>query len=55
MTMERRTAIPGFFAVGVCVKLLGQISVAAGQAAVAATTIHNDPFGGVQKESRRSK
>jgi thioredoxin reductase (NADPH) len=39
---EQRTSIPGLFAVGDCVNLLGQISVAAGQAAVAATTIHND-------------
>jgi thioredoxin reductase (NADPH) len=41
-TTEQRTSIPGLFAVGDCVNLLGQISVAAGQAAVAATTIHND-------------
>jgi thioredoxin reductase (NADPH) len=41
-TQEQRTSIPGLFAVGDCVNLLGQISVAAGQAAVAATTIHND-------------
>ena len=41
-TMEQRTNIPGLFAVGDCVNLLGQISVAAGQAAVAATIIHND-------------
>lgn len=41
-TQEQRTSVPGLFAVGDCVNLLGQISVAAGQAAVAATTIHND-------------
>jgi thioredoxin reductase (NADPH) len=41
-TQEQRTSIPGLFAVGDCVNLLGQISVAAGQAAVAATTVHND-------------
>ncbi len=41
-TTEQRTSIPGLFAVGACVNLLGQVSVAAGQAAVAATTIHND-------------
>lgn len=43
-TTEQRTQIPGLFAVGDCVNLLGQISVAAGQAAVAATTIHNDLY-----------
>jgi thioredoxin reductase (NADPH) len=41
-TQEQRTSIPGLFAVGDCVNLLGQVGVAAGQAAVAATTIHND-------------
>ncbi|MBI3542811.1 MAG: NAD(P)/FAD-dependent oxidoreductase, partial [Deltaproteobacteria bacterium] len=41
-TTEQRTSVGGLFAVGDCVNLLGQISVAAGQAAVAATTIHND-------------
>jgi thioredoxin reductase (NADPH) len=41
-TIEQRTSIPNLFAVGDCVNVLGQISVAAGQAAVAATTIHND-------------
>lgn len=41
-TTEQRTSVPGLFAVGDCVNLLAQISVAAGQAAVAATTIHND-------------
>lgn len=39
---EQRLSIPGMFAVGDCVNQLGQISVAAGQAAIAATTIHND-------------
>jgi thioredoxin reductase (NADPH) len=41
-TTEQRTSVPGLFAVGDCVNLLGQVSVAAGQAAVAATTLHND-------------
>ena len=41
-TTEQRTSIPGLFAVGDCVNLLGQLAVASGQAAVAATTIHND-------------
>lgn len=41
-TTEQRTSMADLFAVGDCVNLLGQISVAAGQAAVAATTIHND-------------
>ncbi|HLD99694.1 MAG TPA: NAD(P)/FAD-dependent oxidoreductase [Bdellovibrionota bacterium] len=41
-SIEQRLSIPGLFAVGDCVNLLGQISVAAGQAAVAATEIHND-------------
>lgn len=41
-TTEQRTSIPGLFAVGDCVNLLGQIAVAAGQAAVAATTVHNE-------------
>lgn len=39
---EQRTSIPRVFAVGDCVNLLAQISVAAGQAAIAATTAHND-------------
>jgi thioredoxin reductase (NADPH) len=43
-TLEQRTSVPGLFAIGDCVNLLGQISVAAGQAAVAATEIHNDLF-----------
>jgi thioredoxin reductase (NADPH) len=42
---HQRTSVPGLFAVGDVVKGLNQISVAAGQAAVAATTIHNTlPF-----------
>lgn len=41
-TNEGRAGAPGLFAVGDCVNLLAQLSVAAGQAAVAATTIHND-------------
>lgn len=39
---EQRLSIPGLFAVGDCVSEVGQIAVAAGQAAVAATTLHND-------------
>jgi thioredoxin reductase (NADPH) len=42
VTTEQRTNIPGLFAVGDCVNQVGQLSIAAGQAAVAATTIHND-------------
>ena len=38
---HQRTCVPGLFAVGDVVKGLNQISVAAGQAAVAATAIHN--------------
>jgi thioredoxin reductase (NADPH) len=38
---HQRTCVPGLFAAGDVVKGLNQISVAAGQAAVAATTIHN--------------
>lgn len=38
----QETGHPGIFAVGDCVKGLAQIAVAAGQAAVAATHIHND-------------
>jgi thioredoxin reductase (NADPH) len=41
-TTEQRLSVPGLFAVGDCVNVLAQISVAAGQAAVAATTVHND-------------
>jgi thioredoxin reductase (NADPH) len=39
---EQRTTVPGLYGVGDCVNVLGQISVAAGQAAVAATAIHNE-------------
>jgi thioredoxin reductase (NADPH) len=38
---HQRTSVPGLWAVGDVVKGLGQISVAMGQAAVAATDIHN--------------
>ncbi|QYF92847.1 NAD(P)/FAD-dependent oxidoreductase [Massilia sp. PAMC28688] len=38
---HQRTTVPGLYAVGDVVKGLNQISVAAGQAAVAATAIHN--------------
>ncbi len=41
-TTEQRLSVRGLFGVGDCVNLLGQLSVAAGQAAVAATTLHND-------------
>ncbi len=41
-TTEQRTSIPGLFAVGDCVNPRGQLVVAAGQAAVAATAIHNE-------------
>jgi thioredoxin reductase (NADPH) len=41
-TSEQRLSIPGLFAVGDCVNSLGQLSVAAGQAAIAATAIHNE-------------
>jgi thioredoxin reductase (NADPH) len=36
-----RTAVPGLFAVGDVCQGLNQISVAAGQAALAASAIHN--------------
>jgi len=38
---HQRTSVPGLYAVGDVVKGLNQISVAAGQAAIAATRIHN--------------
>ena len=38
---HQRTSVPGLFAVGDVAAGLNQISVAAGQAAVAATAIHN--------------
>jgi thioredoxin reductase (NADPH) len=41
-TSEQRLSVPGLFAVGDCVNQLGQVSVAAGQAAIAATAVHND-------------
>jgi thioredoxin reductase (NADPH) len=41
-TSEQRLSIPGLFAVGDCVNQLGQVNVAAGQAAIAATAVHND-------------
>lgn len=41
-TGEQRVSVPGLFAVGDCVNRLAQVSVAAGQAAVAATALHND-------------
>lgn len=41
-TTEQRTSIPGLYAVGDCVNLLAQLSVAAGQGAVAATTINEE-------------
>lgn len=39
---HQRTSIPGFYAIGDVVEGLGQICVATGQAAIAATAIHND-------------
>jgi thioredoxin reductase (NADPH) len=38
---HQRTAVPGLYAIGDVVQGLNQIAVAAGQAAIAATTIHN--------------
>ena len=38
---HQRTSVPGLYAVGDVVRGLNQIAVAAGQAAIAATTIHN--------------
>lgn len=38
---HQRTAVPGLYAIGDVVRGLNQIAVAAGQAAVAATAIHN--------------
>jgi len=39
---QQATTVPGLYAVGDVVAGLNQISVAAGQAAVAATHIHNE-------------
>lgn len=39
---HQRTSVPGFFAAGDVVSTLNQISVAMGESAKAATTIHND-------------
>ena len=36
-----RTAVPGLYAIGDVTRGLNQITVATGQAAIAATTIHN--------------
>ena len=38
---HQRTSIPGLYAAGDVVKALNQLSVAAGNAAIAATEIHN--------------
>ncbi|MFL6671899.1 MAG: NAD(P)/FAD-dependent oxidoreductase [Massilia sp.] len=38
---HQRTSVPGLFAIGDVVRGLNQIAVATGQAAIAATTIHN--------------
>lgn len=38
---HQRTTVPGLYAIGDVVRGLNQIAVAAGQAAIAATTIHN--------------
>lgn len=40
---EKRTSVNGLFAVGGCVNKIGQIAIAAGQAALAAITL--SPFG----------
>lgn len=42
VTSHQETSIPGLYAVGDCVNALSQVSVAVGQAAIAATRIHND-------------
>lgn len=39
---HQQTSVPGLFAVGDCVHTLSQVSVAVGQAAIAATQVHND-------------
>ena len=39
---EQRTSIRGLYAVGDCVNRLGQVSVALGQAAIAASNIHDE-------------
>lgn len=39
---SQRTSVPGLFAVGDCTPGLAQIAVGAGQAAVAATAVHNE-------------
>ena len=41
---HQQTSIPGLYAVGDCVNALAQVSVAIGQAALAATRIHHDLF-----------
>ena len=41
---HQETSIPGLFAVGDCVNALAQVSVAIGQAALAATRIHHELF-----------
>jgi thioredoxin reductase (NADPH) len=38
---HQRTTVPGLYAIGDVVRGLNQIAVAAGQAAIAATAIHN--------------
>lgn len=42
VSYHQETSIPGLFAVGDCVNALAQVSVAAGQAAIAATRVHNE-------------
>jgi thioredoxin reductase (NADPH) len=42
VSYHQETTVPGLFAVGDCVNALAQVNVAAGQAAVAATRVHND-------------
>jgi len=41
MSAHQQTSIPGLYAIGDCANSLAQISVAAGEAAIAATAIHN--------------
>ena len=41
---HQETSISGLYAVGDCVNALAQVSVAIGQAALAATRIHHDLF-----------
>jgi thioredoxin reductase (NADPH) len=55
VTSEQRTSIHGVYAVGDCVNQLGQVSVAVGQAAVAASCIHDSLIYEGMESSVRSK